>query len=453
MEKIISEEVLNILNKLIDNGYEAYVIGGAVRQILFDRHKVFADKQDIKDFDIVTSATPEQVEELFYRDAGSVVTCGNNFLVTLIDGIEVATYRTDKADSAEVAHTLKEDVARRDFTINAIAWDIINGEVVDYNQGVIDLDNRILRFIGEPSRRITEDPVRMLRGIRFASQYNLDIEKETFFAIFQHRYLLKDIPAERIQQEIVKAFKHNNTHRFLTLLEEFEMLDILFPNLQRLRGQDGGKYHNETVLNHCFNAVRAIDDCGNYKLKLASLYHDMGKYHVILNDKNEVTFKGHNCIGGTFIEYDLKEHLKFSNDIVDYVVSLSKLHMDCIDTKKSIRKLMVKLTEKNIPIRDFILLRYSDNKGDVKESTDFRDSWKSYKLCIKVLNEKPPFNVKSLAINGKDVMERFNMEPSPRVGEILRTLFEKVIDETIQNTREDLMCYLEVMSISRLGYD
>jgi len=186
------------------------------------------------------------------------------------------------------------------------------------------------------------------------------MENETYFALYQYRQLIKELPRERIQLEVVKAFKDKNTHRFLTLLEEMEMLNYVFPSLCGLRNLEHGKYHNELVLNHCFNAVKAIDRCGNWKLKLVALYHDIGKYKWLYNDKGEIIFKGHNIRGTEFIKYDLGKWLKMPNDIVDYIVALKDLHMDCIKTPKAVRRLNVKLTDKNIPLLHFILLRYAD---------------------------------------------------------------------------------------------
>jgi tRNA nucleotidyltransferase (CCA-adding enzyme) len=260
----IPKDIEYIIRTLNVNQYEAFIVGGACRDFILGK--------DPKDFDIATSATPEQIKNLF----PSAVTGGNSFCVSFVNAVEVATYRKDRADHAEIANTLEEDVIRRDFTMNALAYSPISCGFEDYVGGLEDLQNRTLRFVGEPERRIIEDPVRILRGIRFASVYNLRIEKETYFEMFRLRHLLKDIPKERILLEVTKAFKSNNTHRFLTLLEEMEMLEYVFPSMVELKNIDGGGYHAETVRSHCFNAVKAIED-KHWLLKLAALYHDVGK--------------------------------------------------------------------------------------------------------------------------------------------------------------------------------
>jgi tRNA nucleotidyltransferase/poly(A) polymerase len=430
--KIIPSDVRVILRWL--HSYQAYIIGGACRD--------FLSKKEPKDFDIVTSATPDEICNRFK----SAVSVGNNFLVTLVKGIEVATYRKDKKDYAEVAHTLEEDVARRDFTINAIAYDYWSNKFIDCVGGIDDLENKVLRFIGNPTDRIIEDPIRILRGIRFASQLNLTIETESFFAMVVNKDLLNNIPGERIRQEIIKAFSGENSFRFLTMLEEMGMLDYVFPSLHKLRGVNGGGYHNETVLEHCFYGVKAIDKTKNYLLKLAILYHDIGKQEWEYNDKNLPTFKGHNMRGRDDIRFDLGSCLKFTNKEVDYVCTMSKLHMDCIDSKRSIRRLNVKLVEADIPIKEFCLLRHADNKGNILKKSDFMEIWSKYRQCLSVLNEKMPFNLKSLDITGNDLMQEFNMEPSKAIGDMLNSAFEAVINETIQNNKEDIISFLKEVS-------
>ena len=192
MKSIIPENIKEILLTLdILYNCESYVVGGACRDYLLGRN--------VSDFDIVTKATPEEIFTLFPK----AITAGNSFLVSIVDGIEVATYRKDRTEDAVVAKTLQEDVQRRDFTINAIAYDYDKDSFIDYTGGLDDIQNRTLRFVGDAEARIVEDPVRILRGIRFAAKYNLTIEKESFFAMMIHRKLILDIPKERIQKEVI----------------------------------------------------------------------------------------------------------------------------------------------------------------------------------------------------------------------------------------------------------
>ena len=432
MRKIIPNKARNILNILQKNNYEAYIIGGAIRNYLCGLES--------SDFDIVTSATPEQICELFQKSA----TVGNNFLVTLIDDIEVATFRKDKVDCAEVAKTLEEDVSRRDFTINAIAYDVNKNIFIDLIGGMQDLNNKILRFIGNPDKRIIEDPVRILRGIRFASQFNLKIEQETFYAMVRNKHLLQEIPRERIFLEIKKAFSLSGcSYRFLTLLKELGIFRYIFPTILELEGLDGGKHHRETVFEHSLYAVKALDNSKNWKLKLAALYHDCGKKYYEIDEDGNFTFKQHHSAGLCDLGLDLLHGLKLSNEYFMYIRTLVAHHMSSIDSSKSTKKLCAKLYASGVNIKDFILLRYADKKSNMaRENITFSEARCNYKKCLKVLNEKPPFCVKDLEISGKDVMSILNLTPSPKVGKILRDIFEKVLNEELENKRDILLDYL-----------
>lgn len=443
----IPDNIRDILVKLTDyhdnlKGVygRAYIVGGACRDFLFG--------EEPSDFDIVTSLEPWQVKEIL-PEAKEV---SESFPVCITnDGVEIATYRKDKGDYAEVARTLKEDIIRRDFTINGIVYDPFYNGISSFQEGFIDyvggrqdIKNRVLRFIGTAERRIQEDPVRILRGIRFAAKYNLTIEKETYFEMFRLRYLLKEITGERLQLEVTKAFKNKNTHRFLTLLNEMEMLEYVFPNIVALRGVDGGDYHRETCLSHSFNAVKAVDD-KSWQLKLAALMHDYGKRSPVLNDKGFNTFHDHNVTGVPYIIGDLKDHLKFSNDVVDYVKNLSLMHMLHVDlsSEKAIRRAYIKLLENNVSLKDFIYLRYADSKGNVKNKSTFFGKWMIYRRMMEVLHKKHPFSIKDLEVGGNDIMATLGIKQGKIVGDILKDVFEQVQEELIKNDKTDIIEYVE----------
>jgi tRNA nucleotidyltransferase (CCA-adding enzyme) len=432
ISKSITGNVYSIIESLWEDGYQAYIVGGACRDSILNT--------PVKDFDIVTSATPDDVCEIF-PEAKKV---SKSFPVTLVDGIEVATYRKDLGDFAEPVRNVEGDLSRRDFTINSIIYCVYDKTYYDYFGGISDLEDRLLRFIGNPCRRIKEDPIRILRGLRFASKYNLNIEKETFFSICKHKRLLKDIPKERIQVEIEKAFSHNNTHRFLTLCRETGVLELLFPSINALEGIEGGWYHDESVLDHCFNAVKAIED-KKWELKLTALYHDVGKCSPKLNDLGFNTFRGHDKIGEKLVLKDLKQYLKFPNSVVNYVKCLVGNHMSSVNSggDKCIRKLYNNLYEYSIPLKDFIYLRYADNKGNIKSDVEFIETWKLYRKCLKALNKVEVFSVKHLKVNGSTIMSKYNLKQGRLIGVVLKNLFNKVSDGDINNTFEDCINYLD----------
>jgi tRNA nucleotidyltransferase/poly(A) polymerase len=420
-----------IVQRLEKAGYEAYVIGGCVRDSLMGLCP--------KDIDLVTSATPEQVGEIF-PEANTV---GNCFLVSLVDGLEVATYRKDRLDCAEVAHTLEEDVSRRDFTINGIAQSS-SGEIVDLVGGQEDIKNRELRFIGDPILRIQEDPVRILRGLRFAAKYNLSIETETYCAIFCNRQSIKDIPSERICKEIEKAFTSGHAYEFVRLLDEFEILEFIFPSIYALRGIDGGGYHNESVFAHCLSSLKALDNTKlPFEVKLGALYHDVGKFNPELNDKGFNTFMSHNKLGLDRITADLKDNLKFSNKIVQYVRDLSFMHMREVGSKKTVRKLNSALMECGIPLKHWIYIRYADNKGNMSTPHDFIMARRLYRHCLEALKEQYTVSVKDLKTDGNEIMNCFKLPPGPVVGVLLKLAFQAVQDELIQNEKFEVLGFME----------
>lgn len=432
----MKDKAIRILQTLKNNGYEAYFIGGCVRDTYLGI--------PVKDYDITTNATPDQVADVF----GETVTCGNNFLVSLVDGIEVATYRMDKTDSAVHADTLDEDVIRRDFTINGVAMDE-EGYLIDLVGGIKDLKQKVLRFIGTPSKRIIEDPIRILRGLRFMSKFRLTPEYETHYAMLRYRDLLHTLPKERIREEVVKAFK-DNAYEFVKLLDEYELLQFVFPAVHALKGINGGVHHKETVFTHCMNALKAIDFPNiSVYVKLSALYHDTGKVNFRLDEYGNPLFYSHEEHSKILAEEDLYT-LMFPSKVVHTVSSLCALHMfpildikgETVSTKRA-KKLLVITEHEGVSIKDFIRVRYADKKANMQKSNVNFSYYKSlFRQILKVINTKPPFSVKDLAVSGYDMMDMGFV--GREIGIALNILLEKVIDEELENDHDCLMEYIAV---------
>lgn len=429
-------EAIRIIKTLKKNNYQAYLVGGCVRDELLG--------YDTTDYDITTNATPEEVRQVF--DDQNVVTCGNSFLVSLVNNIEVATYRTDLSDYAIKTDTIEQDVIRRDFTINGLVMDDKNN-VLDIVGGKNDLINKVLRFIGDPEQRILEDPVRVIRGIRFMAKYNLEPEYNTHFAIYKQRELVKDIPLERIHKEIIKAFSSRGAYKFVRLLDEYELLSYIFPALYNLKGITGGKHHNEEVFTHCLNALKAVDtDKISYRLKLACLYHDVGKKDamVIPQIGDSPSFFGHNLYSKDLAHKDFT-NLKFSNKDIKYISNLCFIHMFHVLDRdgvtvipKRVKKLITELTKLDLTIKDFMYMRYADNHANMRVVRPFKSIKNQYKQMLKIINEKPPFSIKDLEINGNDLIE-LGLKQGPEVGKVLNNIFNLVINEKVENKRELLL--------------
>jgi len=427
---------LEILEK-IQHHSEAYYVGGYVRDMLL--------KKESEDIDIATRMTYGELKRLFSDCKMDEV--GKRFQVLMIDGIEVATYRTDHYDiNGNITGTrptisLETDLDRRDLTINSIAYDPINDKLIDTCNAQEDIKKRIIRFNGISYIRIIEDPIRMLRACRFLATINRSrFALDTFKAIRANANLLKDIPKERIRLEIIKAMKAKNAGNFFRALHNTNLLQYVFPSMLETVGVDGGRYHNETVFEHCLMACDNIKT-DNPLLKIAAFLHDVGKPMANLLNSNG-SFKGHDKIGSEMASENLKD-LKFSNDEIHYITSIIELHMNNLTletTPKSIRKMRVKLENKNIDFDDFTHMVIADHDANMKHEPHEPDMWfKLTQLFLDSSTIESAFSVKDLAIGGNEVMTVLTMRSGPNVGRILNKLFDMVVENPELNKRETLL--------------
>lgn len=403
------------------------VVGGAVRDYYWECEP--------SDYDLVIIGTDigDVLEKL--PDSFSY---GNVCEVVNYEGFEI-----------KVCQTFGADIASRDYTINsAYAFYTMAG---DYElvapHGIDDIKNKVLRFANDPEVLVKKDPIKILRGLRLTAKYNLQIEKETYYEIFRLRnHLINfDIPHSRVYTEMVKAFTSHHAYEFVRLLDEFELLEWYFPSVHALKGIDGGHYHNETVFSHVLGALKALDDTNlPFNLKLSALYHDVGKVKWEILPDGRRRFSNHNTFGEQLVECDLRR-LNFPARVVTYAKTMVYNHMAQLDGKKSINKLMRALNKHKIPLKHFIYLRYADNKASHKNKSYFRDIWRRYRFCMKILNPKYIPTITDLAINGNDIMKCLNIPPSKKVGDILKTLFELWQDDKIENSRDKLIDAIKVI--------
>ena len=423
------------MQKLIDEGYEAYVIGGCVRDFLLGRKP--------HDYDIFTNATGDQILELFPE--GKVL--GNEerqkkILTVIVDGVEISQYRKN-GDRTETGTSLKEHQKTCDFTFNSIAMDI-EGNIIDINKGQEDLKKRLVRFVGKPEDRIKEDPLRILRGFRFVSKYGFLFEKDTGFKLHDHRKLLLDLPKERIREEMLKIFNGPDYHNiFECIFEDF------FPELYHENHfKYGGDHHDETPFEHMKNSFEeAFKLTSNPLLRLACRLHDVAKGLTTTKDEDgkQIHFYGHENIGEKLMKEKLVK-LKFSTEEIDYITTLIRLHMysyNATPGKKSYIRFFDKLEKAKIPIEDYIILIYCDRQGNlakprIKFGEFLKGNW-LLKKYYEIKYSEEPMNVTDLKVGGKDVMEILKIEPGPDIGKILNALFEEVMEGNIKNERGELM--------------
>jgi len=438
MKVIIPDNVKEIMQKLLDNNFGSYIIGGFCRDILLGN--------DPKDIDIFTNASGEEILKLF--PGGKVI--GNEerqkkILTVIVDGIEVSQYRKN-GDRTETGNSLTDHLHTCDLTINSIALDI-KGNFIDINDGLSDLDGRKLRFVGEPLDRITEDPLRILRIIRFELRYDFEIDDHSFIAICENRKLLDTLPIERVRDELMLMLEYPGCIGYLSKMDIFQKM---FPDFIYLKSLPGGDHHNEPVDIHSSNAFRIM--CGlteNNLLRLAAALHDIGKGKTFSKTEDGVHFYEHEKVGAKIAEIALN-NLKFSKEDVKYITELIRLHMygyNSDPNKRSYIKFFDKLNKANVSIEDYIMLLYADNQANASKPKilfgDFIKNNLLYKKYQEITYSSEPLNVTDLKIGGKDVMAIFDISSGPVVGKLLGSMFELVMSGELSNNRAELLNYLK----------
>lgn len=431
-----------IVLKLQDLGYESYFVGGYVRDMILN--------VPCKDIDIATNAEPNQLINIF-KDQ-EIKTIGKSFLVTFINGIEVATFRTDnykglndKDVEIKVSKSAEEDAKRRDFTINSIFYDPISKKIIDYVDGQKDLKNKIIRFTGNASNRIWEDPNRIIRACRFLAKIDGVFSIETFEALFKYSNYVKFIKPERIRLEIMKAMKIKKASLFFESLHTIDVLKYILPSLSNSYNHPGGPYHLENVFEHCMMSGDHAST-KNELIKFAAYLHDIGKpiSSRINPQTNNIWFQGHEKTGSTVIKKEL-EYLKFSNEEINLISGLILLHMRISNERlqpKSIRRTLKMLNDMNINYRSLLRVSICDKMGNLKSNKKYKlknvyDLVKKFKTEIERKDSANKYS--DLKINGNDVMEITGLTPGKEVGNILKNLLEMVIDQPELNNKESLL--------------
>lgn len=433
----IPSQVNTAIEILENGGYSAYIVGGAVRNILMNI--------PVNDWDITTSALPEETLE-FFRDFRTIETGIKHGTVTvIIDGmpLEITTYRIEKGysdnrhpDEVEFTDRVEDDLSRRDFTVNAMAYSPKSG-LVDPFGGCDDISKKLIRCVGNPDKRFGEDALRILRALRFSSVLGFDIECETAESIHRNKHLLKNISVERIFVELSKLLCGKNAGDILrkykdvifTVLPELEPMDNCIQNHER---------HIYDVWGHTVKAVESIPP--EAELRFAMLFHDSGKPHCKSTDENGVDhFYSHGKISKKIVSEALSR-LKTSNKFRYTVRNLVEYHDFLPDriSKKTYKKYIAKLGIETV--ENLFLIREADV---LAQNPKFRsESLEENKIGKKILEqikeEDTCFKIRDLAIDGK-VLENIGIDPSPAMGKILETLLDEVMDEKLPNDKEKLI--------------
>ncbi|MDE6604226.1 MAG: CCA tRNA nucleotidyltransferase [Lachnospiraceae bacterium] len=441
MQIQLPDKVQNIINTLEEAGYEAYAVGGCVRDSMLGR------KPD--DWDITTSAKPEEMKRLFPRTVDTGIKHGTVTVLLGGEGFEVTTYRIDGVyedgrHPTEVNFTsnLKEDLRRRDFTINAMAYNARSG-LVDLYGGLSDMENRVIRCVGDAKERFDEDALRMLRAVRFSAQLGFRIDEATGEAVKALATNLQKISAERIQVELVKLVISPHPDYLRTAYELGITAQILPEFDLCMETPQRHKHHCYDVGEHILHSMLGVGP--DKVLRLGMLFHDIGKPQTLTVDPDGTTHNKKHPYEGEKITRKVMRRLKFDNDTTDKVTKLVLYHdYDIAPTEAGVRRAINRMGE------DIFAMIFTVRRADIAAQSDYMREEKLAKVAYienlyrEVLARKDAVTLKDLAISGNDLIAE-GMPPGRQIGETLSALLERVLDDPSLNTREILLkLYKEV---------
>jgi tRNA nucleotidyltransferase (CCA-adding enzyme) len=447
----ISKEVLEVSQKLKDAGYEAYLIGGCVRDILIGVKP--------KDWDLTTNAKPEEIIKIFpdtfyENNYGTVGVVNETVSDETLKVIEITPYRLEseysdnrRPDSVTFSDKLEDDLKRRDFTINAIALDILEegtkenyykGQLVDLFKGQEDLKNKVLKTVGNPHERFQEDGLRILRAVRIGNYVGFEIDSATEKALAEESHLLSNIAKERIRDEFVKIIMSEQPAHGLKMCQKFGLLKFIIPELEKMIGVEQGGAHKFDVWEHSLKSLQhAADKKLSLEVRLAALLHDIGKPKSKREGEKKPTFYGHEVIGARMTEKILQD-LKFPAKIIEKVTKFVRVHMFFADTElislSAVRRIVARVGKDNV--WNLMDLRACDRIGMGRPKEDPYRLRKYHAMLDEAMRD--PISVGMLNIDGKKIMEVTGEIPGPKIGFVLHALLEEVLDDPKRNTEEYL---------------
>jgi len=447
----IPSEILDIYKKFQDAGFEIYLVGGCVRNLLLEK--------PVKDWDLTTNATPEEILKLFpdgfYDNKFGTVGVQAEFDKKK-HIVEITTFRTEhgfsdkrRPDFVAWGKSIEEDLARRDFTTNAIALRLAslaqgkpsNLELIDPYDGQKDIKDKIIRAVGDPKQRFKEDALRLLRAIRIAIEHGFAIEEKTWKEIASDSHLIKEVSGERIRVELLRILGSDNPYEGVILLKNSSLLSHIIPELLEGIGisqKRPGRHHVDDVFTHNVLSLKFCPSTDSI-VRFATLIHDIGKPKVRgVDEQGLVIFHNHEIVGAR-IANTICDRLKFSKKEKGRVYNLIRWHMFTVDEKitdAAVRRFIRRVGVENV--KDMMDLRIGDRLGG---GTQTAESWrlKLFKKRVEDQLKPLPFSINDLTIDGNDIMKELNIKPGPKVGEILQKLFLEVDENLSKNNREYLL--------------
>lgn len=443
----IPKEIVDIVEKLEKAGFEAFLVGGCTRDILLGKKP--------KDWDITTNARPEEIiplfEKTFYEnDYGTVGVVNENTEDETLKIVEVTPYRLESSytdhrhpDHVEFSKSIEDDLKRRDFTINAIAVSLSKGaikDIVDLFNGLKDIKDKTIKAVGIPEDRFVEDALRIIRGIRLATELGFTINIDTEKAMVSCVPLLEKISIERIRDEFIRIIMSNNPKEGIELLERLGVLKYIVPELIKAKGVEQNQAHSYDVWEHLLRTLQhSADKEWPLEIRLSALFHDISKPETrrFSHETQQFTFYGHEVVGSRVTKKVL-ERLKFPNKTIEEVVKLVRWHMFFSDTEtitlSAVRRMIANVGKDNI--WNLMNIRVCDRVGTGRpKENPYR--LRKYKAMIEEAL-RDPVSVGMLKTNGKRIMDVTHVTPGPKIGHILSALLEEVLENPTLNNEEYL---------------
>ena len=431
--------VADAIGRLAAAGHEAVAVGGGVRDALLGRGVTGY-------WDLATSATPEQVMAVHPNALPTGIAHGTVTIPDPNGAIEITSYRTDhgysdarRPDEVRFGVDLLTDLERRDFTVNALAYEPASGLVLDAVKGLADLEAKVLRAVGDPVRRFREDALRPLRGARLAAVLGFAIEPETRKALGAAEDLVPRLSAERVRDELTRMMAAPKPSIGLELLREAGLLRLLLPELEATVGVSQNRFHAYDVYGHTLRAVDAAVP-GNFIVRWAALTHDLGKPTTrAVKEDGEASFHGHPQAGGAIADAML-ERLRLPRADRERIVHLVREHLFDYRpewTDAAVRRFVRRVGESQLD--DLFALRAADAAGTRAGTPDLSNLEAFRRRIAEVLATGPALSTRELAIDGRELMAALDLPPGPRVGAILDALIERVLDDPALNTKSELL--------------
>lgn len=422
--------------------YECYLVGGSVRDLFLKRNQIN------EPLDFATNATPEQIIEVFPNSKYE-----NNYGTVMVlfpeqEYIEITTYRCESTysdarhpDKVYWGKTIEQDVERRDFTINALAFDGIS--LVDKFGGQNDIKEKIIKTVGKPNDRFTEDALRMMRAIRFACQLQFVIDQDTLLSIQKNSGLLFKISMERVRDEFLKILGSDSPHHGILLLKNTDLLKLFLPELYNAFGVGQISPNRHHIYDVGTHLIKTLEACKNPDpiVRLACLLHDIGKPKTRkVLDSGVVTFYNHEIVG-TEMAFEIAKRIKLSKKDTVKLTKLVRYHQFVVTenlTDNAVKRFIRQIGKEYL--YEMLDVRFADRIGSGAKA----DSWR-FDLFRKRLEkvQEVVFEVKDLAIDGNDVMHYFNQKPGPFIGDVLDKVFFEVTEKGMKNDKETLLNYLK----------